>query len=113
MRTFILVTILFFTTLVSAQNTGSIAGKLIDKEFNNEPLAFGNILIKGTTIGTTSDIDGLYGFDNLEPGTYVLVFSFVGYETQEITIEVTAGNVTEVDVTMGASEDHWCKYRCY
>ncbi|NRA92934.1 MAG: carboxypeptidase-like regulatory domain-containing protein, partial [Psychroserpens sp.] len=103
MRTFILVTILFFTTLVSAQNTGSIAGKLIDKEFNNEPLAFGNILIKGTTIGTTSDIDGLYGFDNLEPGTYVLVFSFVGYETQEITIEVTAGNVTEVDVTMGAS----------
>ena len=36
MRTFVLLTILFFTTLGFAQNTGSIAGKLIDKEFNDE-----------------------------------------------------------------------------
>lgn len=103
MRTFVLLTILFFTTLGYAQNTGSIAGRLIDKEYNDEPLAFGNVLIKGTTTGTTSDIDGLYGFDNLTPGTYVLVFSFVGYETQELTVEVVAGKVTEVNVPMGAS----------
>lgn len=103
MRTFVLLTILFFTSLGLAQNTGSIAGKLIDKEYNNEPLAFGNVLIKGTTTGTTSDFDGLYGFDNLSPGTYVLVFSFVGYETQEISVEVVAGKVTEVNVPMAAS----------
>ncbi|WP_435412903.1 TonB-dependent receptor domain-containing protein [Psychroserpens mesophilus] len=103
MRTFVLLTILFFTSLGYTQNTGSIAGKLIDKEYNNEPLAFGNVLIKGTTTGTTSDIDGLYSFDNLSPGTYILVFSFVGYETQEITVEVVANKVTEVNVPMGAS----------
>ncbi|MDP5082067.1 MAG: TonB-dependent receptor, partial [Winogradskyella sp.] len=103
MRTFVLLTILFFTSLGFTQNTGSIAGKLIDKEYNDEPLAFGNVLIKGTTTGTTSDIDGLYGFDNLSPGTYVLVYSFVGYETQEITVEVVANKVTEVNVPMGAS----------
>ena len=85
------------------QNTGSIAGKLIDKEYNNEPLAFANILIKGTTTGTTSDIDGLYIFENLDPGTYILEFSFVGYETQDVEVEVVAGKVTEVNVTMGAS----------
>jgi len=103
MRTFVLLTILFFTTLGFAQHTGSIAGKLIDKEYNDEPLAFGNVLIKGTTTGTTSDFDGLYGFENLSPGTYALVFSFVGYETQEISVEVTAGNVTELNVSMFAS----------
>ena len=103
MRIFVLLTILFITTLGFAQNTGTIAGKLIDKEYNDEPLAFGNVLIKGTTTGTTSDFDGLFGFDNLSPGTYVLVFSFVGYETQEISVEVITGNITEVNAFMSAS----------
>ncbi|RAJ25890.1 TonB-dependent receptor [Gelidibacter algens] len=92
-----------FTSMISAQTTGSIAGKLIDKEYNNEPLAFGNVLLKGTTTGTTSDIDGLYGFENLSPGSYTLVFSFIGYETQELDVEVVSGKVTTVNVPMGAS----------
>ena len=93
---------LLFTVVLVAQ-TGSIAGKLTDKDFNDEPLPFANILIKGTTQGTTSDIDGLYQFQDLEAGTYTLVFSFVGYETQEIPVTVTAGKVTTVNVPMGAS----------
>ncbi|MDO1501904.1 TonB-dependent receptor [Winogradskyella maritima] len=100
-----LYTLLFalVTTLAFAQNTGSIAGKLIDKEFNNEPLPFANVLIKGTTTGTTSDVDGLYEFADVTAGDYVLVFSFVGYETQEIPVTVVAGKVSTVNVTMGAS----------
>ncbi|MAX71059.1 MAG: TonB-dependent receptor [Flavobacteriaceae bacterium] len=93
---------LLFTVVLVAQ-TGSIAGKLTDKDFNDEPLPFANILIKGTTKGTTSDMDGLYQFQDLEAGTYTLVFSFVGYETQEIPVTVTAGKVTTVNVPMGAS----------
>src|SRR5690606_8912720 len=73
-----------FTSILNAQSTASIAGKLIDKEYNNEPLAFGNVLIKGTTIGTTSDMDGTYVFENLNEGRYTLVYSFVGYETKEM-----------------------------
>tara|TARA_R110002050_G_scaffold108757_3_gene219619 strand:+ start:43991 stop:46759 length:2769 start_codon:yes stop_codon:yes gene_type:complete len=96
--------ILLFTSIFSfAQNTGSIVGKLTDKEYNDEPLAFANVLIKGTIKGTTSDIDGLYGFDNLTPGSFTLIFSFVGYETHEIKVQVLAGKVTEVNVPMGAS----------
>ena len=44
-----------------------LSGKLTDKEYNNEPLAFANVLIKGTIIGTTSDFDGLYNFENIRP----------------------------------------------
>ncbi|MBO3115468.1 TonB-dependent receptor [Winogradskyella sp. DF17] len=94
----------FFIALgLQAQNTGSIVGKLTDKEFNNEPLPFANIVIKGTSKGTTSDIDGLYELNNLDPGKYVLIFSFVGYETLEIEADVVAGKVTTINVPMGAS----------
>lgn len=99
--------VLFLALIVSAftygQSTGSIVGKLIDKEYNDEPLAFANVLIKGTTIGTTSDSDGLYGFENLSLGSYTLIYSFIGYETQEIVVEVTENKVTTVNVPMGAS----------
>ncbi|MGJ5642787.1 carboxypeptidase-like regulatory domain-containing protein [Formosa sp. S-31] len=100
----ILIVLGFLTTVFTyAQNTGSVAGKLTDKEFNNEPLAFANILIKGTTKGTTSDMDGLYTFEGLEAGQYTLIFSFVGYETQEIPVTITGGQTATIDVVMGAS----------
>ncbi|MFH4968466.1 TonB-dependent receptor [Gaetbulibacter sp. M240] len=103
MKKITLLFIVLITSLSFAQNTGSIVGKLIDKEYNNEPLAFANVLIKGTTKGTTSDFDGLYSFNDLDPGPYTLIFSFVGYTTQEIPVTVAVGKETEVDITMSAS----------
>ena len=103
MKHFLLGLALLLTASTFAQSTGSIVGKLIDKEYNDEPLAFANVLIKGTSTGTTSDFDGLYQFEELAAGSYVLVYSFVGYETQEITAEVIAGKVTTVNVPMSAS----------
>ena len=87
-----------------AQQTGSVVGLITDKEFNDEPLPFVNISIKSTTIGTTSDIDGLYNLDNLAVGSYTVVYSFVGYETVEIdNVVVEPNKVTTVNVPMGAS----------
>ncbi len=103
MRRLHLILILLITAISFAQNTGSVAGKLIDKEYNNEPLPFANVVIKGTSVGTNSDIGGLYKFEDLEVGTYTLVFSFVGYETQESIVEVVAGKVTTINMTMIAS----------
>ena len=83
MKQFIIVFVLLTSSFIIGQTNGSITGKLIDKEYNDEPLPFANVLIKGTTTGTTSDIEGLYVFENLNPGDYVLVFSFVGYELKK------------------------------
>ena len=44
----------FSVIFAFAQETGGVVGKLLDAELNNEPLAFANILIKGTTTGTTA-----------------------------------------------------------
>ncbi|WP_424492446.1 TonB-dependent receptor domain-containing protein [Salinimicrobium sp. GXAS 041] len=92
--------------VLHAQNesTGSIAGRLSDSEMNGEPLPFANVLIKGTSKGATTDMDGLYSVTNLEPGTYTLAFSFVGYETLEIpNVEVISDKVTEINAELGSS----------
>ncbi|PHS62896.1 MAG: TonB-dependent receptor [Flavobacterium sp.] len=101
-----LITLLFltFTTITFSQETGSIVGAITDKDYNNEPLAFANVLIKDTSNGVISDIDGLFEINNLAIGTYTVVFSFVGYETIEIeNVIVEANKVTTVNVPMRAS----------
>ncbi|WP_411765944.1 TonB-dependent receptor domain-containing protein [Winogradskyella sp. A3E31] len=88
---------IFMTSIMFSQ--GTVAGTLIDGEFN-EPMAFANVLVKGTTKGTTSDFDGKYELE-LEEGTYTLVFSFVGYTTKEISeVVITNNEVTTLDVVL-------------
>lgn len=94
--------LLFCTATIHSQNSASINGNLIDKEYNNEPLAFGTVSIKGTVQETYANIDGDYVFSNLNPGEYVLVFSFVGYKTQEKIIKLKEKDVVEVNVAMEA-----------
>ncbi|RLJ65601.1 TonB-dependent receptor [Lacinutrix venerupis] len=95
---------LFLITAVAFSQSGQVAGKVMDGEFN-DVLPFANILVKGTANGTTSDFDGKYNLD-LEVGTYTIVFSFVGYQTQEITdVKVTSNNVTDLEVTLNPSEN--------
>ncbi len=104
-KIFLLLT-LFFISISYAQETtkGTIAGKLMDKEISGETLPFANVIIKGTSIGTTTDIDGLYAIENLTPGTYTVIFSFVGYETLEVpNITVVAGKVTEINTALGSN----------
>ncbi len=106
MKRIIVISLLFLTNFLQAQDAekGIIAGKLSDKEMGGEPLPFANVIIKGTSTGTTSDYDGLYQLKNIEPGTYTIVFSFIGYETLEVPdVVVEAGKVTEVNTELGSS----------
>lgn len=102
----IYVLLLLLTTALSAiaQEKGSIVGVLSDKETNGQPLPFATVQLKNTTKGGTTDFDGLYKIDNVDPGTYTLVFSFVGYETLDIpNVTVEADKVTTVNAGLGAS----------
>ena len=105
MKHFLALFLLVTSSYLGAQTTGSIIGTVTDKEMNNDPLPFANVLIKGTTKGTTTDFDGLYEISDVTPGTYTVVYSYLGYETSEIpNVEVVAGKVTTINVPMGASE---------
>ncbi|MGC6285654.1 MAG: TonB-dependent receptor domain-containing protein [Polaribacter sp.] len=101
-RLFLLVTILCSFS-VAAQTTGTLTGKLLDKESNNEPLPFANVLIKGTTNGTSTDIDGKYIL-KLKPGTYTVVFSFLGYKTAEKSFSIKAGETITINQVMAAEQ---------
>ena len=61
----------------------SINGTVRDAQ--QEPLPGVNVLVKGTTIGTTTDIDGNY-FISVPDKNAVLVFSYIGFESQEVKV---------------------------
>jgi hypothetical protein len=97
--------ILLFTisSLSFAQNTGMVVGKVVDAEISNEPLILANIAVKGTEITSDSDVTGLFLLENLAEGDYTLVCDFVGYESEEINVHVSALEPTEVTIALRPS----------
>lgn len=81
------------TAAVFAQQSVKVTGKVIDN--TNEGVPGVNVQVKGGSLGTITDIDGNYKID-VPNSKSVLVFSFIGYETQEIAV----GNKTVINVTM-------------
>jgi TonB-linked SusC/RagA family outer membrane protein len=78
------IVVMFFTTYsASAQQTDVVSGK-ITSEKDGMPLPGVNILVKGTSTATSTGFDGEYSIQ-AKP-TDVLVFSFIGFKNQEITI---------------------------
>lgn len=105
-RILILLTVILLSSFSSnAQISKKINGTVTSTE-GSEPLVGVNILVKGTTNGTITDMDGNYSIIASE--TDVLIFSFIGYVTQEITVgdqssisvqlELDAENIDEVVV---------------
>lgn len=82
-----------------AQGHGQIEGVITDAA-TGETLVGANVAIKGTSIGTASDIDGRYTVRRVPAGSHVLVFSYIGYETEEVPIEISAGQTLQMNRTM-------------
>ena len=74
--------------------TITVSGTVISSD-NNEPVPFANVVVRGTTTGTVTDIDGNYTLRNV-PEDAVLVFSYIGMLTQEIPVD----GRTEINVTL-------------
>jgi TonB-dependent receptor len=97
--------VVFFLLLcgLSAQalaQQGSIAGVVVDSQ-TGETLIGANVVIEGTLTGATTDLDGFYKIQNLTPGAYTLVFSYIGYSPSKVqAVNVLAGQVARVDMQM-------------
>ena len=79
MKKVILISFLF--SILSAQ--GSITGS-VHRADNDEPLLGVNVLVQNTFMGTTTDIDGRFTIDQLNPGEYTLVISMIGFKKYQI-----------------------------
>lgn len=103
MKQLIFIILLSLSSLSFAQNTGMVVGKVVDAEIRNEPLILANIAVKGTDIASDSDVTGLFLIENLAEGDYTLVCDFVGYESEEINIHVSAIEPAEVTIALRPS----------
>ena len=80
--------------------TGQIAGTVTDS-LSGEPIPGVNVVIEGTTTGAATDGDGSYEIPGLEPGSYDVQASFVGYGTRLYQdVAVTAGETTTLDARL-------------
>ncbi|MBI5538592.1 MAG: carboxypeptidase-like regulatory domain-containing protein [Bacteroidia bacterium] len=79
----------------SAQNAGSLKGRVIDGS-TKEPLVGCNVYIDndGSKIGTATDADGRFTIKPLPSGTYQVFYSFIGYNTQTLAASVYPGEPT-------------------
>lgn len=83
-QVFFLVVFLLTGTIHAWAQSQSITGTVLDAR-TNEPLIGVSVLIKGTTTGVITDIDGVFHMNSAPAGS-VLVISYIGYATQEITV---------------------------
>ena len=78
-----------------------LRGQMFDQA-NNDPISFANIYIEETAGGDVSDLDGFFSIE-LDPGTYNIVFSYIGYADYKITnLVLTAGQEEVVKVPMSS-----------
>ena len=77
--------------------SGEITGTVVDSE-TSEAIPGANVVIDALNRGTSTDVEGRFGFSDVEVGTHTLTVSFVGYETTTTDVEVTAGETTDVEI---------------
>ncbi|TAE04521.1 MAG: TonB-dependent receptor, partial [Bacteroidetes bacterium] len=94
LKIFLILLCFFVSQQIFAQ---SITGKVIDKS-TQQAISGVNVLIEGTYIGTSTDAEGKFKLNAKEQN--VLVFSFVGYQNQKITVTT---NVSDLEIVLEES----------
>ncbi len=93
---FILCGILSISTTLCARN---LEGTIVDKD-TKEPLIGASIQVKGTNIGTVTDIDGNFIFPNLENTTYTFTIRYIGYTELQQEVDVSQCERLNIEMKM-------------
>lgn len=81
--------------------TGVICGSVFDRKLN-EPLIGASVMIEGTTIGAITDIDGNFRIEQVQPGKYAVVASYVSYKSEkvpEVTVRARQETVLRIQLS--------------
>lgn len=82
LRSTLVLLAVLYAFVASAQN---VIGTVKDGD-SKEALFGVAVVVKGTDNGTTTDFDGKFSFEAKQPAPFILMVSYLGYETQEITV---------------------------
>jgi hypothetical protein len=92
-RSLIIILCIFFAKFSFSQGTGTIRGFVYLKD-SGEPMLFTNVILKGTTIGNSTDVNGYFSITKVPPGNYTLMIaSTLGYDTLMEPVTVKAGEI--------------------
>ncbi|HOP50411.1 MAG TPA: carboxypeptidase-like regulatory domain-containing protein [Ignavibacteriales bacterium] len=97
-----LIIFLLLVTVIFAQNKSSIFGTITDK-VTKKRLPYVTVLIEGTNLGATSNEKGDYIIKNINPGTYNVRFSAVGYKSV-VKTDVVVNNIKPTELNVEIEE---------
>ena len=87
-----------FSTRAQAP-VGSVSGKVLDSKGAGIPGA--TVLVEGTTLGSSSNVDGTFNITGVPAGPHTLTISFVGYTSARLPVTVVAGQNVAANATLG------------
>src|SRR3989304_866198 len=97
---FFSVAVILGCSILFAGSTGKVAGNIKAKK-TGEPLIGTNVILEGTTLGGSTDINGHYTIINIPPGTYTVIASMVGFSQTKVTgVRVNIDLTTTVDIEL-------------
>ncbi len=95
--------IAFLTLLIAGiGNAGTIKGTVTDST-SGDPLPGANVMIENTSLGASTDLYGRYVIPRIPPGTYTIIFTYIGYEEAKYTVRVSEPDQTVIQ----DAELHW------
>ncbi len=98
MKTFLIIIFNLFI-LTAFSQTGSVKGKVINK-ISNEPVPFATVIITGTNIVSTSDLEGNFIITGIKPGYIKLKVSYIGYKNKVTEDILVSNNVPYVEIEL-------------
>ncbi|MBU0475442.1 MAG: carboxypeptidase-like regulatory domain-containing protein [Bacteroidetes bacterium] len=94
---FIILFFFSFVTSFSQKNQlHTISGTITEKETGN-PIPLVNVYLDGTTIGTTTNLNGQYTITNIPTDTYQIIASMIGFEQEKKSIQFTKKSTTQIN----------------
>ncbi len=100
MKNILFIPIFLFTAVLFSQSQGTIKGNVIDQAMNSEPMLFANVQLKGYETSYQTNFHGNFEISDVAPGTYTLVISYAGYETEELAVVVEENEISKIETEL-------------
>lgn len=87
-------------SVITQAQTGTLKGKVM---YENQPVEFANVFLKGTQIGAATDTSGIFLIKNISAGTYKVIITVIGYDKTEKTISLKQNETTELNFELNSN----------
>lgn len=88
--------------IANAQKGGTLRGNVFDKA-TGEPMIFSTVILKGTSIGTVTDVDGFFSIGNIPAGNYDMIVTSIGFDSSLVNVTIKDGGILSQRVMLSES----------